>query len=137
MMLNSSRRCSFQADVLVNSTATNLALKKGDVSASMLAKGDQGLQDECQKKYPRGIKVGEVAETAGHGLGCHVVYHLAMCQWSDPQATQVFDLYSLLYLILLFFLNITFPKGDNLRQSSITQRTNCFLAFCAISNKPC
>ena len=89
MMLNSSRRCSFQADVLVNSTATNLALKKGAVSASMLAKGGQGLQDECKNKYPQGIKVGEVAETAGHGLGCRVVYHLALCQWSDPQATQV------------------------------------------------
>ena len=95
----------------MNSTATNLDLKNGAVSASMLAKGGQGLQDECKNKYPQGIKVGEVAETAGHGLGCRVVYHLALCQWSDPQATQVFDFYSLLYLISLsFFLISPFLK---------------------------
>ena len=80
-----------QADVLVNTSATDLDLKNGAVSAAMLAKGGHGLQDECKKKYPQGIKVGEVAETAGHGLGCRVVYHLALCQWSDPQATQVLN----------------------------------------------
>ena len=73
----------------MNSTATDLVLKKGAVSASMLAEGGPGLQVECKSKYPQGIKVWEVAETAGHGLRCRVVYHLAMCPWSNPQAAQV------------------------------------------------
>ena len=111
----------------MNSTATDLVLNNGAVSASMLAKGGPGLQDECKSKYPQGIKVGEVAKTAGHGLGCRVVYHLALCPWSNPQASQVSDLCFLFFFPHRYFFFLC--KGINLQQNPIMLPTDCHLTL--------
>nr|KAG5706724.1 hypothetical protein BaRGS_007227 [Batillaria attramentaria] len=72
-----------QADVLVNTTSTDLDLAKGAVSSSILKAGGSSLQEECQHKYPVGIKPGEIAHTKGHGLACKEVYHIALEAWSS------------------------------------------------------
>ena len=81
--------CSVQADVIVNSTSNGLDLHNGAVSSSMLREAGPGLQDECHQKYPKGIQSGEIAQTSGHGLQCNQVYHVALCNWSNPNAEQV------------------------------------------------
>ena len=75
----------------MNSASSDLDLKDGAVAKSLLAKGGQGLQDECKTRYPQGIQNDQVAETKGHGLKCRAVYHLSLCQWSNQQAGQVFQ----------------------------------------------
>jgi O-acetyl-ADP-ribose deacetylase (regulator of RNase III) len=72
----------FQADVIVNTTHPSLDLRSGAVSKSILDKAGQGLQDECNSKYPDGIKVGDVVNTQGHGLKCKAVFHTTLPPWS-------------------------------------------------------
>nr|KAG5706732.1 hypothetical protein BaRGS_007235 [Batillaria attramentaria] len=72
-----------RADVIVNTTSTDLDLAKGAVSSSILKAGGSSLQEECQHKYPVGIKPGEIAHTKGHGLACKEVYHIALEAWSS------------------------------------------------------
>ena len=78
-----------QADVIINSTSNGLDLQNGAVSSSILREAGAGLQDECRAKYPKGIQTGEIACTSGYGLGCREVYHLVLCNWSNPNAQQV------------------------------------------------
>ncbi|KAL8607983.1 hypothetical protein ACOMHN_005538 [Nucella lapillus] len=76
------------ADVIVNSTSNGLDLRSGAISGSILAVAGQRLQDECRQRYPTGISTGEMAQTLGHGLQCQHVYHLALCNWQNPNAQQ-------------------------------------------------
>lgn len=78
-----------QADVIINSTSNGLDLQNGAVSSSILREAGAGLQDECRAKYPKGIQTGEIACTSGYGLDCKEVYHLVLCNWSNPNAQQV------------------------------------------------
>lgn len=39
------------------------------------------FQTECNEKYPKGVKPGEVAVTAGYQLQCAYVYHGALPNW--------------------------------------------------------
>lgn len=75
--------------MIVNSTSNGLDLKNGAVSASILAVGGVGLQDECRASYPKGIQTGEIARTSAHGLACREVFHLALCNYNNPNAEQV------------------------------------------------
>lgn len=72
---------AFQADVIVNSTSTSLDLKNGAVSGSILKRAGPQIQDECKQRYPKGIQVGDIALTKGHGLACKEVFHTALPQW--------------------------------------------------------
>lgn len=73
----------------MNSTANGLDLKNGAVSASILKVGGMGLQDECRAKYPNGIQTDEIARTSSHGLNCREVFHLALCNFNNPNARTV------------------------------------------------
>ena len=79
----------FQADVLVDSTASSLQLKYGGLSESLLEMAGPEMQDECDNNYPNGIKLGEVAVTGGYGLKCKKVYHGTLPKWSDKSKNAI------------------------------------------------
>lgn len=63
----------------MNTTPPDLSLANGAVSSVILKAGGSSLQDECNAKYPAGIKCGNVARTGGHGLDCKEVFHVTLC----------------------------------------------------------
>ena len=67
---------SMQADVIVNSVPTDMKLEARPGFAKVIseAAGSQ-LQNEIDKRYPNGIKVGELAVTGGYSLQCTKIYH--------------------------------------------------------------
>ncbi|KAL3864768.1 hypothetical protein ACJMK2_006424 [Sinanodonta woodiana] len=79
---------SEKVEVIVNTTSKSLDLTNGAVSQSLLTKGGQTLQDECKKKYPNGIKDGDIAVTGGGHLSCKIVCHLALAKWTDETKSK-------------------------------------------------
>lgn len=78
----------------MNTTSRDLNLSAGLVSQSLLRAGGSGLQDECKKKYPRGINSGEVAVTKGGNLKCKIVLHGCLEPWrSDGSTIKVYYKY--------------------------------------------
>ncbi|VDI21837.1 poly [ADP-ribose] polymerase 10/14/15 [Mytilus galloprovincialis] len=74
-------------DAIVNTTSRDLNLSAGLVSQSLLRAGGSGLQDECKRKYPRGINSGEVAVTNGGNLKCKIVLHGCLEPWRPDGST--------------------------------------------------
>lgn len=87
-----------QADIIVNTTSTDLKLNFGGVSKGLLAVAGDELQSECTNKYPDGISYGEIAVTGGGKLHCKEVYHVCCKTWSGEQTRQ--DLKKLVYKCL-------------------------------------
>lgn len=87
-----------QADVIVNTTSTDLKLNVGGVSKGLLAIAGNELQSECTSKYPDGISYGEIAVTGGGKLQCKEVYHVCCKTWSGEQTRQ--ELKKLVYKCL-------------------------------------
>ncbi|XP_071089965.1 protein mono-ADP-ribosyltransferase PARP15-like [Haliotis cracherodii] len=74
-------------DVIINTTNPALRLADGVVSKILLEAAGDDLQDECNTKYPSGVKVGEVAVTGGGNLSCKQVYHITLKdRWSQDQS---------------------------------------------------
>ncbi|KAL3863208.1 hypothetical protein ACJMK2_004974 [Sinanodonta woodiana] len=100
----------FHADALVNTTSNKLNLSQGAVSASLLAVGGQQLQDECKKKYPNGIKHGEVAITGAGELRSSYVLHGCLPDWNDDGST---------ILNMRNFMNNCLSEADQRKLTSI------------------
>lgn len=77
-----------QADVIVNTTSTDLKLNVGGVSKGLLSVAGDGLQTDCNSKYPDGITYGDIAVTGGAKLSCKEVYHVCCKPWSGEQTRQ-------------------------------------------------
>ena len=74
------------ADVLVNSVNSNLDLKNGLLSKTLLKLGGQVIQDELNQNYPNGIKFNETnTEIAVSGVGNlknkNKIFHINLCPW--------------------------------------------------------
>ena len=80
---------SFKADVIVNTTSTDLKLNVGGVSKGLLSVAGDALQNECNTKYPNGMAYGDIAVTSGAQLQCKEVYHTCLRTWSGDQTRQV------------------------------------------------
>ena len=78
----------FQGDTIVCSTSTKLNLNSG-AAHSLIKHGGQKLQDECKKKFPEGIKNGELAAIDGGKLKCSKVYLTALPEWKDANGGKV------------------------------------------------
>ncbi|XP_048239688.1 uncharacterized protein LOC124111846 [Haliotis rufescens] len=80
-----------QADVLVNTTGTDVNLLAGTVSYTFLEAGGKELQDELTRACPSGLKVGGVAQTTGGTLQCQKVFHVVLKQWmnKNDEAEQI------------------------------------------------
>lgn len=76
-------------DVIVNSTSTDLDLKKGTASKVLLQEAGDSLQTECRQSYPNGINVGDLAITGAGNLPCQLVYHGSLIKWGSNNAAQV------------------------------------------------
>ncbi len=76
-----------QADVYINSTNSNLLLKKGQLSRLMLnACGDE-LQKEASEYAP--LKPGQVAITNAKKLKCNQIYHIALPSYKMANSERV------------------------------------------------
>ena len=76
-----------QVDVIVNSTNTNLDLKVGTLSRSLLKVGGETILQELQRKYSDGIKLGEIAVSTGGNLLCNEIFHGVLVKWDKGQGT--------------------------------------------------
>ncbi|XP_071168768.1 protein mono-ADP-ribosyltransferase PARP15-like [Mytilus edulis] len=74
-----------EADVIINSVATDLDLTKGVGSSAIFAAGGQVIQQECDDSYSDGISYGDVAVTSGGQLKCSKVYHVALPSWNNNE----------------------------------------------------
>ncbi|KAL5021578.1 hypothetical protein ScPMuIL_000733 [Solemya velum] len=72
-------------DCLVNTINPDLKLHLGVVSNSLLIAAGMELQKECTQRYPKGIKLGDIAVTAGYKLKCKHVFHGALDGWNSYQ----------------------------------------------------
>jgi O-acetyl-ADP-ribose deacetylase (regulator of RNase III) len=113
-----------QADVIVNSTQPSLKLDAGAVSATILAAAGQALQEECNKKYPKGIDNGDVAVTKGHKLSCQEVFHVTLSSWS-LKAKQVYKYITKLIRYLLYVMGFIKVCNLNKVQLYFTYLTHC------------
>lgn len=77
-----------KADVIVNTTATDLKLNVGGVSKGLLGIAGEELQNECNSKYPNGITHGDIAVTGGAKLQCKEVYHVSCKPWNGEQTRK-------------------------------------------------
>lgn len=59
----------------MNTTGSDLDLSKGQVSAALLNKASQKIQEEIKQRKRRHVSEGEVIPTGGHYLSCKKVYH--------------------------------------------------------------
>ncbi|KAK7008832.1 poly [ADP-ribose] polymerase 14, partial [Biomphalaria glabrata] len=62
-------------DVIVNTVDNNLELRKGMLSRNILKEAGDLIQIELKSRYPKGIKVGEVAISSGGNLQCKHILH--------------------------------------------------------------
>ncbi|XP_048239350.1 protein mono-ADP-ribosyltransferase PARP14-like [Haliotis rufescens] len=72
-----------QADVLVNTTQTDLILSIGAVSFSLLEEGGMAIQQECTEKKPTGLNIGGMVESTGGKLQCKKIFHVVLPVWNN------------------------------------------------------
>ncbi|XP_029644913.1 protein mono-ADP-ribosyltransferase PARP14-like [Octopus sinensis] len=70
-------------DVIVNSTNEHLQLDSGAISKLILNAAGPQIQRECNRKYPQGISIYEIAVTKGYNLKCENVFHLVLPPWDE------------------------------------------------------
>ncbi|XP_046561317.1 protein mono-ADP-ribosyltransferase PARP14-like [Haliotis rubra] len=80
-----------QADVLVNTTGTDVNLLAGTVSYTFLEAGGKELQEDLTKACPSGLEVGGIAQTKGGKLQCQKVFHVVLKPWmnKNDEAEQI------------------------------------------------
>lgn len=81
---------SFQADVMVNTTNSVLKLDEGGVSSSILKMAGSMIQKECKKKYPNGLKKGQIVKTNAYELkNLKFVYHISLPDYNMTTFREV------------------------------------------------
>ena len=83
----------FQADVCINTTSSSLTLSDGMVSKSILAKGGQTLQEQCNKHIKDHGKVpawGFATTTGGDTPFKYIIHTVgaAYKQWNAPKVQK-------------------------------------------------
>ncbi|XP_062571657.1 protein mono-ADP-ribosyltransferase PARP14-like isoform X3 [Saccostrea cucullata] len=101
-----------EVDAIVNSTSQTLTLDAGNASRAMLQKAGRSIQQECTRKYPDGIKFGELAETGGGELYCGYIFHGCLKYWRAEESNSVEQ-------TLTDFVTKCLERGDQLQINSI------------------
>ena len=70
---------------MVNSASADLDLTLGLVSKALLLAGGPSIQADCNKKYPNGIRLGEIAVTTGGSLKCVNLAHCCLPSTTDQR----------------------------------------------------
>ncbi|XP_052223868.1 protein mono-ADP-ribosyltransferase PARP14-like [Dreissena polymorpha] len=74
--------------VLVSTTSTNLDLRNGAVSKTILKQAGPEIQQALKLNYPKGLSDGGVAVTKGYNLKCAHVIHGYVAPWDGQQKTR-------------------------------------------------
>ncbi|KAH3793337.1 hypothetical protein DPMN_146845 [Dreissena polymorpha] len=82
---NRGNRC---IPVLVSTTSTNLDLRNGAVSKTILKQAGPEIQQALKLNYPKGLSDGGVAVTKGYNLKCAHVIHGYVAPWDGQQKTR-------------------------------------------------
>lgn len=77
------RESILQADLIVSSAASNLNMRSGSASYSLVKQGGAQLQTDCNRLYPNGIEDGEVAVIDSGNLNCDRVYLTSLPSWKE------------------------------------------------------
>ena len=79
---------SFQAEVYVNSTSSDLVLSNGAVSKSILRAGGQTVQDECTNHVSKNgrVKPGDIVVTRAGNIQCKHIFHTACSNYDNLNA---------------------------------------------------
>ncbi|CAG2257456.1 unnamed protein product [Mytilus edulis] len=67
-----------KVDALVNSCGTDLNLDNGVVSSTLLKAAGKTIQDECTKRHPKGVNVGDIVCTNAGKLQAKIICHCAL-----------------------------------------------------------
>ena len=67
----------------------DLDLSKGRASNALSEAAGSSIQAECKKKYPKGIRHGELAVTRAGKLNCSSVFHCTLPKYSGKKEEQV------------------------------------------------
>lgn len=68
---------------MVNSTNSGLNLSIGRLSAQIVETAGHVVQEECEKKYSKGIGYGQVAVTTAGKMKAKALYHGILGQWDQ------------------------------------------------------
>ncbi|XP_046543349.1 protein mono-ADP-ribosyltransferase PARP14-like [Haliotis rubra] len=71
-----------KADVIVNSTNSELNLKAGAVSSSILQGAGSKLEKKLKKRYSKGFQDQTLIITKGYKLQCAQIYHVSLPNWN-------------------------------------------------------
>ena len=66
-------------------------MNKGQASKGLLKTGGDGIQTECDSKFPNGITHGEVAATSPGKLSCKELFHVAVKPHKEADGLQIFQ----------------------------------------------
>ena len=72
-------------DIIFNTTATNLDLKRGAVSRSILQAAGDIIQREVSDAKPNGLRVGEYVTSSGGNLKCKKIVHVVLRTWDGEK----------------------------------------------------
>ena len=78
----------FKVDVIVNTTSKDLKLSNGGVSAKLVAKAGQSVQEECTKHAPSGLPLGQIVGTSPGLLACKAIYHGACADYNAKDSQK-------------------------------------------------
>ncbi|XP_052712257.1 protein mono-ADP-ribosyltransferase PARP15-like [Crassostrea angulata] len=98
-----------EVDVIVNSTSDKLKLRHGRGSRALLEAAGNGLQTECDQKYPTGITKGDVAVTGPGNLRCKSACHGCLKKYGSNDAEKIH----------MEFISKCLKELDNQKLSSI------------------
>lgn len=80
-----------KADVIVSTVYSVLNLAVGLVSSSLSQRAGVKLQEECTRKYPRGIQAGKIAVTQGYNLSCYHVFHVQLRPYARNKSEKLLE----------------------------------------------
>lgn len=78
-----------EVDVIVNSMLQMLMFGVGNVFWVMLQKVGFFIQDECNRKYLKGIQFGEIVEIGGGNLYCGYIFYGCLKYWIMEESNDV------------------------------------------------
>jgi len=80
-----------QAEVYINTTSSDLTLKNGAVSKSILNAGGQTIQDECSQFVSKNgnVQPGDIAVTGPGKIPCKHIIHTAGSNYRGVSSEEV------------------------------------------------
>uniref|UniRef100_A0A182YTT6 Poly [ADP-ribose] polymerase n=1 Tax=Biomphalaria glabrata TaxID=6526 RepID=A0A182YTT6_BIOGL len=81
-----------ESDIIVITVNTALNLKVGVLAQIILSQAGEEVQRTLEKRYPKGIKLGEFAETSGGKLQTKHIFHACVPKYSQEVVQQMSDL---------------------------------------------